>query len=242
MPAALTGGTEAPPKRGKTAFRFFISLLLAILFWLFNSLSATFTEELPVQVNYHFSPDKIAVEQLPQVVQVLVQTNGWHLLREKFKKRELEIDLADFHAQNIIITNDQKELFRSSMSHGFEILKITPDSIPLHIEDKVSRLIPVVPNLSISFQSGYFISDTIEITPDSILITGAASDVNSTMFWFTEVISAEQLDHNLSGTVALMEKGDLNISLSAVVVSYLVPVGKFDTIPVDSSFNLLQKQ
>lgn len=214
---------------------FLVSLFLAAIIWLFKSLSASYNNEIFVELHYKFPDKSIAVNPLPDHAVVFVTTTGWQLLREKFYNREVTINFEKFDGKHLI-TNDNRELFAADLPSAFTVVHISPDTIQFKIEGFISKQIPVQINQKISFKSEYSISDTIGLEPDSILISGPRSVIDAIDEWETEPVVKTFADSILTGVIPLKNRGNINITLSAVVVSYRIPISQTDTTEVDSSF------
>ncbi len=220
---------------------FLVSLFLAIIIWLFKSLSADYNSEIFVELQYEFPEKSTAVNQLPNHAVVFVTTSGWQLLREKFYKREVTLQYAQFDGENLI-TNDHRELFASDLPPAFNVVHISPDTIQFQIEGYITKRVPVQLVQNILFSPAFSVSDTIEIKPDSILISGPRSIVEAIQTWETENVVSEHADSTLTGVIPLKDRGSKNIRLSAIVVSYRIPIAEKDTMEADSAFINLQEK
>lgn len=229
------GSSATRLKQGRKPMHFLVSLFLAVIIWLFKSLSASYNNEIRVELQYEFPEKSIAVNPLPDHAVIFVTTTGWQLLREKFYKREVTIDFDKFDG-NHLITNDNRELFAADLPTAFTVVHISPDTIQFQIEGFISKRVPILINQKISFKPEYSISDTIELEPDSILISGPQSVIDSIDVWETEPVVKTFADSLLTGVIPLRNRGKINIKLSAVVVSYRIPISHLDTTEVDSSF------
>ncbi len=240
MPPSATSGSDLKQKPGRKPFHFLVSLFVAIIFWLFNRMSAEYKSDVVVKLNYRFAPEMINTGFLPDEAKLQIQSRGWQLLRLNLKKTDVDIDLQDAKGAGLFIAHQKFDLFAKSLPAGFEILSISPDSILLLIENKVSRKVPIKLKTKITFQKGFGVFDTIQIKPDSITLTGSGSKIPAIGFWETEYIKATGVNKSLEGNIALKESTDPSIILSAVAVKYLIPIGKIDTIEIDSAFIFLQ--
>jgi hypothetical protein len=239
--SGISGSSAARPKQGRKPMHFLVSLCIAVIIWLFKSLSAAYNSEIPVELQYEFPEKSTAVNPLPDRALIFVTTTGWQLLREKFYKRQVTIHFDQFEG-NHLITNDNRDLFASDLPPAFTVVHISPDTIQFQIEGYISKRVPVLLNQNISFKPAFMISDTVKLLPDSILISGPRSTIDSIDSWKTEMLTRAEADSTLNGVIALESRGNKNISLSAIAVSFHIPIAHFDTTRVDSAFINLQEK
>lgn len=220
---------------------FLVSLFIAIIIWLFKSLSASYNSEIPVELLYEFPEKSTALNPLPDHAVVYVTTTGWQLLREKLYKRQVTLSYNQFEENNLI-TNNYPELFSSDLPAAFTVVHISPDTIQFNLEGFVTKKIPVRLDEKIVFSSGFSLSDTIVLTPDSIFISGPRSIVDSVFEWETEQLQILNVQNTVTGAIPLKTSHHQNLILSAVAVAYVLPVAKMDTTRPDSSFINLQRK
>lgn len=208
-------------KPGSNAVRFVFCLLIAALFWLFNALSGLHENVIYVHLNYSIAKDKINTTKLPETAGIQVVSSGWQLLKELFFKRSLSIDLVNYSEHNILLTNDNSNLFSGELPGDFKIIHISPDTLNLEFDELIRKKIPVTLSFS-SFKRNDYIIDSIKINPDSIIITGAKSSVENIIDWDSEIIDLIGTDSIYSGVSALKSSQRRNIDMSAIAIFYIL--------------------
>jgi len=166
----------------KSAVIFLVCLLLSFSFWLLLSLSEESEEMLSLKVNYKNLPeDKVLIRELPNEVKVLVKAEGFTLLGFKsgFTQDEITVDLKNIHfskegdyfAFTWVSSKHLNEL-NAEEHHPLTILGVYPDTIPILMDKKVDKVLPVkFAGKSKNYPNLRIVGD-VDIFPDSVHVTG----------------------------------------------------------------------
>lgn len=166
----------------KSAVIFLVCLLLSFSFWLLLSLSEETEEMLTVKVIYKNIPeDKVLIQALPNEVKVLVKAEGFTLLGFKsgFSKDEITVDLknimfvkkGDYFSSTWISSKHLNEI-NAAEHHRLTILGVYPDTIPIVMDKKVNKVLPVkFVGKSKNFPNLRIVGD-VQLFPDSVHVTG----------------------------------------------------------------------
>ncbi len=192
---------------------------MAIIFWIFNTLSASHTDVIDVHLHYAIADNKINTLKLPEKAEISVEARGWDLLKELFLFRAITIDLVAYTENNNLLTNANRDLFNAELPSTYHVLHIHPDTLHLRLDEKVTKKVPVLLDLHLPLPGSQSI-DSIRLQPDSIYITGAKSVIDAMINWPTERINITKPDTVIAGIVPLKNVADKNIELSAVAVAY----------------------
>ncbi len=215
---------------------FLFCVLISAFFWLMLSLSKEYEIKLIFPVAYINSPsDKVIASRLPETIEIEVKSSGFNLLIYKIKKKNetLLIDVADSKPlpqknHYFLLTNSRIDKITSQFSNDIKILKISPDTIFLNFNKKISRIVPVKANLKISFDNLYQETDSVKLSPAFITISGGADVVDKIRFVETEPVNLKNVNDSLSLKLTILKTPELKlIDLSQSVVTAFVNVTKF---------------
>ncbi|MBC8045956.1 MAG: hypothetical protein H7Y00_04125 [Fimbriimonadaceae bacterium] len=197
--------------------------------WLFISMNRLHDYKISVGVTYQLAENTISKNRLPDHVDLNVSATGWKLLRALFIERNVELDLRNTEISKIFLPNENVLLFTNDLPSDIAINAITPDTILIDYDEKGSKKIPVVLNSDFTFKENYDIVGEIKIIPDSILIMGPKTILDTYQTWTTEIIHKEDIDKNISGNAALKRADKENISLSAIAIQYQAKVTEYES-------------
>lgn len=178
-------------RKDNRPFIFVVCVLIASLLWLVSAMGKRYETTVSMPIQYTNLPkDKILVNAPPAKVDVTLEGYGFTLLRHKI---QLTINPINFNLR--LFTNNQMgrsedtELpiklsnyipqISRQISAEINILDIAPETIVFHFDQLVSVKKRVTPNFDLSFQNQYFLLDSVKFIPDSVLVTGPKSLVDS---------------------------------------------------------------
>jgi len=93
-----------------------------------------------------------------------------------------------------------------------EIVKIDPSAIKLKIEKKISKTVPLKPELSGSLPRGYFI-ESVTIDPKEVTVEGAKSVISKLRSFKTETVDISGKTESFEEEVFIITNGE-NMQLS----------------------------
>lgn len=204
---------------GKQAMLFFACFAIAAILWLFTTLSGTFESTLSAELEYDLPETQTTTRPLPKTSSILVQTTGWQLIREQFNERSLRVDIGQVDDHELLITNNHLGIFIEHMPSDIKVMHVSPDTISLHLEKKVRKKVPI--KLTATYDNDQNRLDSLYLSPDSVIITGAKSIIQHIDYWPTEPVITYK-DSIASGIAPLSEPGTRAITLSAVATSYSI--------------------
>ena len=195
------------------AFAFF--LFLSSIFWFSLAINKKYVETISYPLKFENPPPRrILVGELPERLHLTIETTGLEIIRYKLRSTidPINIDLATFYTKQLskrdstkfyIVTNLEKSLISAQFKNNPEIRDIKPDTLYFRFDYLKIKKVPVIPDIELSFEQQYMLVGKPAITPDSIVISGPASVIDTL---FSIPTKREQL-HGINSPV------DLNISL-----------------------------
>ncbi len=223
-PKGLESFLEVLPSKGR--FRFFLFfLLLSFTFWTSTKLSNTYIVEESFSIIWINIPNGIIPSSENQQMNVSISASGIEILIYRLINKSINISLsqADFSREKGLVDLRGQEIF--IQKQFFENTKLNILN-PLFLEFKFSRLeekvFTVVPQIEINLRAGYLIDSSLKVTPDSILVRGPKSILDTLNSIQSESIIADDLYENFRKKVSLRSIPEIQLSESKVTVEVAV--------------------
>jgi YbbR domain-containing protein len=104
---------------------------------------------------------------------------------------------------------------------------MTPDSVVIGTDRRSAKVIPVVPDLSMSFREGYGQVGTVMVTPESITVSGASSVIADIGSWSTEHTVFTDVKAPIDAQLPLRPGQDVPLTFSTGSIHLTVNVQPF---------------
>ena len=232
----------------KKIVAFLVCLFIATFLWLINALNRNYTKTVAIPVRFINLPkNKSLSSELPKEIQADIKASGAKLFFIDFKKHENEIviDLNNY----IKNQNQSKSLaINTALSIGnlsrlfnteIELIKVKPDSIYFSFGKAYKKVVPVVPDLQVDFDTLYNYGDKVKIYPSSVTLFGDSLLLNAIDEIRTEKIILNNLNKtiNQKALLILPEELEERVGLSSNEVNLSINVDKFTQlnleVPID---------
>lgn len=166
---------------------FLVCLALSALLWFSIKLNRQYVHAVTYEVNFNGTPaqeDIIALQ--PPVIKLEIKTHGYEILFYRFSKNPvvtLDLDqtiLRETSQPGVFYLTAQSLVARisSQLPLSSSVLSVKPDTLFFRIARVQSRKVPVIPELSSDFKPSVDLHDTLRLSPDSVVITGAESFIS----------------------------------------------------------------
>lgn len=193
-----------------------------------------------------FPKEKVLVNDVPERLDMNVQSRGFTLLRFKLRSRLVPIifDVNSFSLNTLsdkdpltvfILTDYAIEKIQQQLSSEIRLVSISPDSLIFQFTDMQSKKVGVVVNLKMEFEKQYMQVADMVITPDSVIVSGPGVLVDSTNLVSTipKIMTGIKKNIKLDMNLQPIHK----VEFSVHQVSVTVPVEKFTeagmSIPIE---------
>ncbi|MFT7588151.1 MAG: YbbR domain-containing protein [Limisphaerales bacterium] len=201
---------------------------LAAVLWLLNALSKEHIAIQKVKLEWEgIGETQATVVKLPEEAKLRVKGNGWQLFYSSFRRKNVKIDLSKYAGRDILITKTIPDEFTSDIPNSFELKDIKPDSISIKMDKVISKKLPVKLIHKLQYDPTSGMSSHIELSPDSILITGARSNIEKLNYWATELLDKSKISETVEGEILIKHAGNLNLEFDTKVISYAIPVSAY---------------
>ncbi|MGQ8335159.1 hypothetical protein ACUNWD_01305 [Sunxiuqinia sp. A32] len=238
---------------------FLICVGIATIFWFLNALNKEYKVELSFPVKYTNLPKKKVLSNEPPDHFVLeVNAYGFTILRHKlslafsplvFNVNEFTGNMMEESERSYFAIPSRRFVSRISdqVSNELRVASIQPDTLYFKFDNIVSKKIKVKPDVTVDLVQQYYLNGDIRTKPDSVLISGPQSVLDTLEFISTKIQHYEKIDQVIQRNVSLSESKKYTCQPKRVVMT--IPVEEFtekqlevpiiiDGLPEDVKINL----
>lgn len=222
-------------RMNKQFYVILICFSISSVFWLLLALSHDYPATITLPVKYVNLPGKkVLMNEMPSQIAVQLKTSGFKIISLGFQKNHepVEVDVASsLHntllSSEVLAISTQTFLvdFSRELGKDVTITGFQPDSIIFNFSDIITKKIPVVLSLQVSFEKQFDSTGSPEIFPNEIEVSGPPSIIEKLHSIRTENVKLE----NIKGIVKKKAKLISNRLLSYNVdqIEFTIPVEKF---------------
>jgi len=221
---------------GKLAI-YLVCVCIATIFWFLNALNKQYSVNLTFPVKYtNWPANKILVNNPPDHFILRANSFGFTILRYKlslafsplifnvneFTNKKLESSLKSEYA---LPTAQFISMLSEQVSNELNITDIHPDTLIFLFDKVITRKVKVRPNVSFELKQQHFLNDAIRTIPDSILVSGPRSIMDTLSFIGTSYQHYKDVDHTIRQNIPLKEYKNIVMNTSRVLLE--IPVEEF---------------
>jgi hypothetical protein len=167
--------------RNTLLFLFF--LLISSIAWLLTSLNHDYATSIRCQLEFTDLPGNKALAQSDNpVIDLNVTGHGytlaWYKINPEIKlpfslrMTGIQSGLQNGVYRYWLLSRQIKEKLQPAFSSNLVINSVIPDTLYIDLCEKVSRKVPVIPNLNLRFSRQYMLCGPVTVKPDSIIVSG----------------------------------------------------------------------
>jgi YbbR domain-containing protein len=206
-------------------------LILAVVAWVFVTMSNNYTFPVKVALNYKNQPLRKAFFALQaDTVTALIGGTGWQKLFSSLissENRTISVDLKKLETQNFIVLGSQLAQINQKTDKSQQIISFNPDTVYFDFTARKVKRIPVVLVSDITYEQQYARADDINLQPKYITISGPAAYVDSVTSWKTDSLVAKNVNSSIHSRLKLVVPKENNISIYPKTVDVMIPVDEF---------------
>jgi YbbR domain-containing protein len=221
---------------------FFVCLLFAVGAWMFFALSNRYVYQVQTLVHYVNFPDNKAFHSLQSdTIDLQIEGTGWQLLFSKLRinPQSVNIDLEKLEKQTYINLSDHLSYINKQFESAQKVVNIHPDILYFDFSSRAVKKIPIRLNYDIRFENHYGISDTIQIYPSYVTVTGPVNELKKLDYWYTDTLKLKNITSNYNGKISLQRPIKANISIYPKLVDLKLMVDEYTEKVVDVPIVLL---
>lgn len=225
--------------------KFLLFIILSVFFWFMTKLSKEYDSTLEYPVSYINLPeDKLLQEAPVEVIEIHVKTTGFKLISATFFPTELKIDVSNLNWKSstdyYLLLSQQRLAIQKQMKTGVEIDFFINDSIHFNLGKLKNKKVPVKPLLDLSYATGFELNGNITTVPDSILISGPESILDTIDFVSTKLLQIKKLNNSIDQTIEIERfSSDSNVKLQQKNIKIIANVEKYTEGTLEIPFEVL---
>lgn len=225
--------------------KFLLFIIFSVVFWFMTKLSKEYDSTLEYPVSYINLPeDKLLQEAPVEVIEIHVKTTGFKLISATFFPTELKIDVSNLNWKSstdyYLLLSQQRLAIQKQMKTGVEIDFFINDSIHFNLGKLKNKKVPVKPLLDLSYATGFELNGNITTVPDSILISGPESILDTIDFVSTKLLQIKKLNNSIDQTIEIERfSSDSNVKLQQKNIKIIANVEKYTEGTLEIPFEVL---
>ncbi len=205
---------------------FFVFLGCSAAIWFINALSQTYVSTASFDMEYVSIPDGYLFKGVSKKeIDVKLRAGGFQFLGFNFKNKKVSIDVSKAEKINskfYVPEQDYRAQIEKQMIGSMALLEIENDTLFLDLLPVITKELPVRPRVKMNLAQNYLLDGDIQMTPDTISLTGPADEIDSITQIRTEQITLPNLTSDFTEELALTKSPKLKnttYSQSTVILS-----------------------
>lgn len=211
-------------------FSFFV--LLALGFWFMNSLQQEYEIEVRIPIKYKNTPPALILSaDTPHELVVKLKDKGTVLMNYIWLAAfsPIEVNMAEFSKGAATAVARQRKNIEADISKQLKastsLVSFEPQQLEVRFAVLSNRLVPVNLNLSLQLQSGFQLSDSVQLSPASVEVFAEKSVLDSLTFVQTEPLTIRDAATTQEFVLALTPIGQARLGTNQVKVT--IPIEEF---------------
>ncbi len=233
-----------PYFKSKRANVFALFILIAVLFSLLTKLSRDYTQTFLFNINALNVPeDMVVIKDSTNVIRITLTTYGFKHIKYYFSSPTIDIDFKNLDKTPTHFNWIEKRELSNVINQfdpNVKIENINPDTLRFRYDRNTVKKVPLVLNSDIKFLSGFDLTETFNLVPDSIKVIGPKILTDSISEIFTELLLLENINSNILTNVKLkLPKKDQDLKYSHESIEVSGAVEKFTEGTIDVPINVI---
>jgi len=184
----------------------------------------------------------------PKKFNLEVEAHGFTLLRHKlsFSVSPVVLNLTTIKNNaepgNNMLSVQTSSLMRSissQISNEISIIEIEPNLITLVYDSLEMKKVPLIADLKLNFKPQFFLKAGLILTPDSVLLSGPSSVIDTILSLKTRFQNFDELDSPISKMMSVVHPGKTKIEPEKVRLE--IPVERFTEKKMDIPLTVKNK-
>ena len=219
-----------------------LSFFAAAVFWFFSALGEEYNYRINHPIKFIYDKDSlIAIKPLPQFVDLDVSGLGWNLFKEFFwfGADPVTFELENPAAIHYLTTPTILPVLTEQLNE-YRINFLFTDTLYIDIDRKTFKKINLqLDSLAISMEEDYRIVTPIKISPDTSIIFGPKSFLDTFSRCYTIPLDAEEIDKNFDQFVKLGLPEAFDIYSDPLTVNVNFGVERFEKFELSTEVEML---
>ena len=176
---------------------------VALLFWFTKALSEEYVHDYRFTIDYQLPENVNFVEPARQHVEARLSGQGWELFKASLRRHFSHIPVPvvrDAVTRTEIIT----AIYTHLSDYDIAVREVDADVINLQTDIVIDRAVPVILNATVQLAEGFMYTDSVQITPSQIVVSGPASLVEGLENILTEELESIELSSDFEVQLDLL--------------------------------------
>jgi hypothetical protein len=198
-----------------------VAIIFSIILWGTISLSEEYYSNIEIPLKIIDFPNGYALSsEIPERMTIKVKGAGWKLF---------SLNVGQDVSYNVSINRDSGYINVNLLDYltdnrwvisELEVIDLSPGSLSFSVERRTEKKIPLVANLNLDFKAGYGLATDIIMSPDSVLVNGPLSVINSLTELQTKEIVLSSLDKKTVENIGFIDLPGTNYGTDFVAVTF----------------------
>ncbi len=219
-------GTQRNYKASKVKM-FLFFLLLALIFWFLTKFSNESTATVNGYLSYTNLPEAVMVgkDNLSEV-SFDVSATGFQFLSYKLNEPTIDIDISSRYSQGdslVTITNSELiKIISEQLDNNTLVRNTSLAELNISLDVLSQKKVNVALVNEMSFKEGFRLLGPVTITPDSVVVSGPSSALESLENVITTTFNAKNVASNVDEQLLLLLPDELQTSTKEVRITATV--------------------
>lgn len=224
---------------------FTLFILVSVVFWFLTKLSKEYESTVVYPVSYENLPnDKLLQEEPEKEISIHIKATGFKIISGKLLPRTLKINATNLLLKSktdyYLLLSQQRLAIQRQMNAGVSIDHFIKDSVSFDLGFLGQKKVPVKLNTNFSYEAGYDMEGVVKLTPDSVIVSGPESILDTISFVETFLFTQSNLNGSIKQDLTLKNfENTNNISLNVSSVSIDAKIEKFTEGTLKVPFNII---
>ncbi len=244
--SSLSPGEAANKRR---IYIFLLCVAISTLFWLFNKLSQETSATLSKPIVFEAFPDNlVAASQSDSIISYRLRSSGLRLIRAFWfspadtlfiQSDALPVARRDGKELHFVDENRLSTMLTNRFGQWANLEAVIPDTVFVELVPAITRRLPVKLDADISFEQRFRPYGNIRVEPDSVLITGPKTILDTLRHVSTEHWTSGRLRQDTEKILNLNKPLPLkSLRLESETVKLTVPVAEFTESYIELSLHV----
>lgn len=212
------------PSQGRLSF-FLLFVLLSFIFWTSTKLSNSYTLEQAFVIQWIDIPAGIVPADNTPPIALSITATGIEILLYRILDKSIRLSLkgAEFQTQvGKLNLGGQKFLIQQQLFENTILNQVNPIQLEIAYSRLGEKRIAVDPQVQIQLRPGYLSDSPVQSIPDSVLVRGPQSILDTLTVIATKLVKALDVYKSLNQSIALIKHPQLQIAHEKVELALAV--------------------
>lgn len=220
-------------KSNKLYYTFILFSFLSVIFWFMTKLSKEYDSSIKYPVSYINLPsNKLLQEKPSEYIDIRIRATGFKLISSKVSPQKLTIDASNIYGKSLtnyyLLLSQQKLSVQKQLNTGVKVAYFIKDSVHFKLGVLNQKKVVVKLISDLLFAEGFELNNSISIQPDSILLTGPKSTLDTISSVSTGLLQKKELNVSINEFLDIKEfNPDSNVSAEKDKVLITASVERF---------------